>query len=181
MIIVRSERHHAMAENTINSRNENTPSKKDLFFENAAFLYDVFGIVPLMYGSLGLEFLTGADLNADDVDILVPKEFIFEKWCDFKDVLEKNGYKLIDAHEHEFEKDGIHYAYAQIEDLTPFAGIAMEEIETSSEGDVRFKLLNLQQYLKVYSASSLDGYRANVKEKKDAEKIALIKSIIHAV
>ena len=32
--------------------------KKAMFFENAKLLYDKFGIVPLMYGSLGLEYIT---------------------------------------------------------------------------------------------------------------------------
>ena len=44
-------------------------NKFNLFLENARFLSDKFGIVPLLYGSLGLEYLTGDDLGADDIDI----------------------------------------------------------------------------------------------------------------
>ena len=47
-------------------------SKFNLSLENARLLSDKFGIVPLLYGSLGLEYLTGDDLGADDIDILVP-------------------------------------------------------------------------------------------------------------
>ena len=53
--------------------------KKSLFFENAKLLFDKFGIIPLMYGSLGLEYLTGENLNSDDIDILIPNIFITEK------------------------------------------------------------------------------------------------------
>ena len=81
---------------------------------------------------------------------------------------------MIDEHEHEFEKEGIHYSYAQIEELESFAGIGISEIATISIGDFCFKLLSLPQYLKVYTASSKDGYRVNVRKKKDSDKIEFI-------
>ncbi len=43
-----------------------------MFFENAKLLADKFGIVPLMYGSAGLEYITDESLNSDDIDILIP-------------------------------------------------------------------------------------------------------------
>lgn len=153
---------------------ENNHKKIQAFFENARLLRDSLGITPLLYGSLGLEYLTGEDLNADDVDIMIPGCFVADRWAEFRTVLEKNGYTLTDAHEHEFEKDGIHFAYARIEELESFAGIPLAEIGTREGERIPFKLLSLHQYLRVYTASSKDGYRANVKEKKDAEKIALI-------
>lgn len=112
------------------------------FFENAKLLLDKLQIIPLMYGSLGLEYITGKNLNADDIDILLPKVYINERWDEFKTVLMNEGYALIDEHEHTFQKNGICYSYAQIEELKTFAGI--------------------------------DGYRINVREKKDNEKIAFI-------
>ena len=150
--------------------------KHRAFFANAGLLHEKFGIVPLMYGSLGLEYITGEELHADDVDVLIPKAYIAERWDEFASFLAQQGYVLIDENEHEFEKDGIRYAYAQIEELKPFAGISLTDIAVCSEGGVSFKLLSLEQYLKVYNASSKDGYRVNVRQKKDAEKIALIES-----
>jgi len=38
--------------------------------------------------------------------------------------------------------------------------------------------LSLEQYLKVYTASSKDGYRMNVKNKQDTEKIGLIRMLL---
>ena len=152
--------------------------KKRAFFSNAKLLFQTFEITPLMYGSLGLEYLTGEDLHADDIDILIPKAFLLEGWDEFKTMLEYDGYVLIDEHEHTFEKDGVHYSYAQIEELEPFAGISAAEIEESESENVRFKLLSLEQYLKVYTASSKDGYRMNVKNKQDTEKIELIRLLL---
>ncbi|MBO5065085.1 MAG: hypothetical protein J6D06_03125 [Clostridia bacterium] len=54
------------------------------FLQNAEMINEKFNIVPLLYGSLGLEVLTKSSLNADDIDILIPQVFITgEKWKEF--------------------------------------------------------------------------------------------------
>ena len=151
-------------------------NKFNLFLENARLLSDKLGIVPLLYGSLGLEYLTGDVLDADDIDILVPHVFITDRWQEFKAVLEEHGYVLVDEHEHTFVRDGMAYSYADIEDLESFAGIRMKDIEMHETDGVRFLLLSLEQYLAVYRQSSKDGYRVNVRQKKDADKIRFIES-----
>ena len=151
-------------------------NKFNLFIENARLLSDKFNIVPLLYGSLGLEYLTGDDLGADDIDILVPRVFITERWHEFKALLEVQGYVLVDEHEHTFARDGVAYSYADIEDLESFAGINAEDIEMYEADGVSFLLLSLVQYLAVYKQSSKDGYRVNVRQKKDADKIRFIES-----
>lgn len=151
--------------------------KKDLFLKNAALLHQQFGITPLLYGSLGLEVLTGASLNADDIDILIPQAYVTgDAWPAFRDDLEAHGYVLIDEHEHTFRKDGVDYAYASIEGLKAFAGIDIHEIEIRKTPLADYKLLSLAQYLRVYQQSAQDGYRMNVKEKQDGQKIAFIQS-----
>ena len=151
-------------------------NKFNLFIENARLLSDKFNIVPLLYGSLGLECLTGDALGADDIDILVPRVFITERWHEFKELLEAQGYALTDEHEHTFVHDGVVYSYADIEDLEAFAGINTKDIEIHEVDGVRFLLLSLEQYLAVYKQSSKDGYRVNVRQKKDADKIRFIES-----
>jgi len=151
-------------------------NKFNLFLENVRFLSNKFDIVPLLYGSLGLEYLTGDVLGADDIDILVPRVFITERWHEFKSFLEVQGYVLVDEHEHTFVRDGVAYSYADIEDLESFAGINTEDIEMHEVDGVRFMLLSLEQYLAVYRKSSKDGYRVNVRQKKDADKIRFIES-----
>ena len=135
--------------------------KKAMFFENAKLLNDKLHIIPLMYGSLGLEYATQENLNSDDIDI-------------FKNVLEDNGYVLIDEHEHTFIKNRVCFSYAPLEELETFAKINLTDIECKLDFGARFKLLSLEQYLKVYAASSKDGYRVNVRQKKDADKILFI-------
>lgn len=153
-------------------------AKARAFFDNAQLLRKTMGVVPLMYGSLGLEYRTGEDLHADDIDILIPEAFVTDRWPEFRALLEENGYTLTDEAEHAFEKGGVCFAYAAIEELEPFAGIAPAEVATLNAGNVPFRLLSLEQYLKVYTASSKDGYRADVRGKKDGEKIAFIKRLL---
>jgi phosphoribosylanthranilate isomerase len=148
--------------------------KKDMFFENARELYDRFGIIPLMYGSLGLEFITNENLNSDDIDILIPEVFTEDGWEEFKSFLISEGYVLIDEHEHTFQKDDTLFSYASIEELKSFARIELYDIEQHLINGVQFRVLSLEQYLKVYRASAKDGYRINVRKKKDKEKIAFI-------
>ena len=151
-------------------------NKINLFLENARLLSDNLDIVPLLYGSLGLEYLTGDALGSDDIDILVPRVFITERWHEFKALLEAQGYVLVDEHEHTFVRDDVAYSYADIEDLESFAGIHAEDIEMHEVDGVRFMVLTLEQYLAVYQKSSKDGYRVNVRQKKDADKIRFIES-----
>ncbi len=156
-------------------------TKFKCFLQNAEMLNDKFNIVPLLYGSLGLEVLTNSSLNADDIDILIPQVFVIgDKWKAFKLFLESHGYTLIDEHEHTFRKDDVDYSYASIEGLKDFAGIDICDIEIGNISGTKFMLLSLEQYLKVYQKSSQDGYRMNVKEKQDNQKIEFIKKKLYS-
>lgn len=152
-------------------------TKFDCFLQNAEMIDDKFNIVPLLYGSLGLEVLTNTSLNADDIDILIPQVFVIgDKWKEFKLFLESHGYTLIDEHEHTFRKDGVDYSYASVEGLKEFADIDICDIEIRNISGTKFMLLSLEQYLKVYQKSAQDGYRMNVKEKQDNQKIEFIRN-----
>ena len=154
-------------------------TKFDFFLQNAEMINDKFNIIPLLYGSLGLEVLTNITFNADDIDILVPQVFVTgERWSEFRSFLENNGYELTDEHEHTFRKDGVDYSYASVEGLKDFADIDIRDINIRNSSGTEYMLLSLEQYLKVYIKSSEDGYRMNVKEKQDNKKIELIKSLL---
>ena len=137
-------------------------TKFQLFLENARLLQKEYGITPLLYGSVGLERLTGEDIGADDIDILIPCDLVFKRFAALKALLEGNGYVLVDEREHTFVRDGVRYSYASIEELEAFAGIRIEDIKTYTDNDAAFLLLSLEQYLKVYERSVKDGYRINV-------------------
>lgn len=152
--------------------------KKKEFLFIAGELNKKLGMIPLLFGSLGLEQRLRTDLNAEDIDVLIPEEFLNEKWDSIADIMSVSGYALYDLHEHAFEKAGVSIAFASIESLTPFAGIDITKIPVIEEAGVRYYLLELPDYLKVYTASSKDGYRKNTKNKNDARKIELIKEAL---
>ncbi len=156
-------------------------NKFECFTENAKLLQEKYDIIPLLYGSLGLEILTETSLNADDIDILIPEEFVTGcRWNELKSCLENCGYVLIDEAEHTFRKNDIDYSYAAIEGLKDFADIDIADIEIRNKSGIRFMILSLEQYLRVYQKSSQDGYRMNVKEKQDNQKIELIRGKLTA-
>lgn len=147
---------------------------KEKFIQIAEYLNEKLNIVPLLYGSLGLEQRLHRDLNADDIDVLIPEKFLDSGWDSIVAAMSENGYSLYDVHEHAFEKNGSSIAFASIEGLASFADVDVDNIPVMEEGGVRYLLLDLQNYLKVYTASLKDSYRKNVKNKNDRQKIDLI-------
>jgi len=150
------------------------------FIDNAKLLNKKFEIVPLLYGSLGLEVLTSSNLNSDDIDILIPEKYLSgNNWLNFKSFLESYNYELIDLHEHTFIKHNIKYSYAGIESLEDYTGIKICEIKYYNYFSTKYKLLSLEQYLTVYKESFKDGYRINNKEKQDFIKIKFIEKKLY--
>ena len=154
------------------------PTLFEEFLVVAKCLNEKFKVSPLLYGSLGLEILTRRSLDPKDIDLLIPLEFIQERWENLKSELEEQGYKLIDINEHEFSNGHHKLGFSDIEDLEDYAAININEIEYRDYSDIKYRLLNLNQYLLVYSRSVKDGYRINTRNKKDNEKIDLIKEIL---
>lgn len=149
--------------------------KYSVFLHIARKLNHSLQITPLLFGSLGLERRLKMSLNADDIDVLIPERFIQDDWEALVKLMEEEGYVIVNTEEHEFECDGIHIAFAGIEGLKPFARIEISNVPVISENGADFYLLELSDYLKVYTASSKDGYRKNVKNKQDQYKIDLIR------
>ncbi len=144
------------------------------FLSACAQINEEFQVYPLLFGSLGLEQRLGISLNSDDIDVLLPERFLHADWQKMITMMKKLGYKLQDEEEHEFVKGDFRIAFASIENLEPFAGINLNGIPLISENGASYLLLELEDYLKVYKASSNDGYRKNVKNKQDQKKISLI-------
>jgi hypothetical protein len=131
------------------------------FLNLANLLNTRLNIIPLLYGSLGLQKRTGIFFHPKDIDILIPELYITEKWNELKIVIENDGYQLIDLHEHEFSNKNYIIAFSFIEDLKKFANIEIKSIEIIIEKEIRYYLLSERQYLDVYTQSSKDSYRNN--------------------
>ncbi|MBE5807000.1 MAG: phosphoribosylanthranilate isomerase [Clostridiales bacterium] len=153
-------------------------AKRAAFLQVARMLNEGFGVEPLLFGSLGLEERLDRSLDADDVDVLVPERLLREAWPMLSRAMAALGYALYDDSEHAFERDGVSVAFASLESLGPFAGVDISRIPIVEEKGARYGLLTLPDYLRVYEASSKDGYRKNVKHKQDERKIVLIRKAL---
>ncbi|MCR8848514.1 phosphoribosylanthranilate isomerase [Rossellomorea sp. SC111] len=158
-------------------------NKLDEFIEIAGKLNGM-GITPLLMGSVGLEVVTGKSWDAQDLDIHVPgdkrgwevpAETSIYNWSEIVEIMESMDYVLIDLHEHEFSKDGLSVEFGIMDTLPEFAGVQLEDLNIHREGEVTYYLLNQEQYLRVYEASSKDSYRANQNNHKDLGKIEYLK------
>lgn len=152
--------------------------KYTTFLHICRLLNEQLSVRPLLYGSLGLERRLSADLHSDDIDVLVPEKYIKSEWDRLLSLMNTAGYRLVDEHEHEFNNGSVTVAYASLENLKTFADIEISGIPLTEDNGARYLLLELPDYLKVYEASSKDGYRKNVKNKQDHIKIALIKKAL---
>ncbi|MFU2181050.1 phosphoribosylanthranilate isomerase [Streptococcus hyovaginalis] len=145
------------------------------------------GITPLLMGSVGLERRTGRDWQARDLDIHVPSdprgweapddERIYRA-DELIAMMNQLGYVLVDRHEHEFQKNGLSVEFGGLHSLPDFASVELEDLEELETQSVRYYLPTLEQYLKIYLASSKDSYRADKNNQKDFAKIAYLKEIL---
>lgn len=146
-------------------------------------------IVPTLMGSLGLEYLTKLNWQPSDIDIHVagdprgwqaPDELRIYQWPDILKAMTELGFELIDLHEHEFKKGQVRVEFGTIDSLHAFAGIREEDIGKMNVAGIQFRLPDLDQFLKIYLASSQDSYRNENNNNKDFAKIRWLEQAIQA-
>lgn len=150
----------------------------DEFIYIAKTLNKELEIIPVLYGSLGLEKVTKVDFSPQDIDILIPLTFLEDKWDIFKVVIEQLGYQLIDIKEHEFKKGRIKIGVAFIEDLKQFAGVEYNNLDKIEDNGATYYTLSISEYIKVYNKSLLDGYRRTKNNNKDQNKLKILNQMV---
>ncbi|XKI13017.1 Nucleotidyltransferase family protein [Sporosarcina sp. ANT_H38] len=149
------------------------------FINVSKTLNQQLAIVPVLYGSLGLEKVTQVDFSPQDIDILVPLAFLEEKWELLKDTMEQLNYTLVDVNEHEFIKNESKIGFAFIEDLVEFADVDYKSLKVFEESGAKYYLLTISDYLKVYTKSLQDGYRRTKNNNKDLHKLEILNRLLH--
>lgn len=150
-----------------------------LFLTVAAQLNRQLGIVPVLYGSLGLSRVINAAQPAGDIDILIPAVFLDDRWQELTTVMESLKFVLVDVREHEWTRNGASVAFADEESLVSFAGIDPSTFSISTLYGTQFKELTPTDYLAVYRTSQHDGYRQEKRGKRDAEKVTQIEQFLN--
>ena len=153
--------------------------KFEIFLEIAKNLNHFLDITPIVYGSLGLYRIIGERGKCEDIDILIPNEFINEKWNELVSVMEKIGFKLGNEHKHEFIRDLGTIAFLEQNDLIRRINLYPDSLTVHSINDIKFKELSIENYLAAYKFMVQDEYRQQEKKKSDQEKVNLIEKYIH--
>ena len=152
--------------------------KFEVFLEVARKLNDFFNVIPILYGSLGLYKIIGEYSECSDIDILIPDEFVNERWDELIDLIEKMGFKLKDEHEHEFIRGSEIVAFAKQDNLIKRIELDPNKLIVSNINNIKFKELLIKNYLSVYRLMLRDDYRQKKRKKADQEKIDLIEKYI---
>jgi len=160
--------------------NPDNKEKSNIFLEVAGELNKSFEIIPILYGSLGLNRVIEENGTVNDIDILVPNEFVDGKWDELIETMNRLDFKLKNEHEHEFIREGKIIAFATNLDLVEMAGIRPEDLKISKESGIEFKELTPVQYLNVYQFMLRDSYRQEKRGTADKDKITLIKKYLAA-
>lgn len=157
-----------------NEEKLNNQEKLLIFLEIARSLNKA-KIIPVLYGSLGLyRAINKFERKTNDIDILVPDEFIEERWSDLRYIMEQLGFMLQDEREHEFKREKKLVAFGKVSDLVKLAEINPQEIEVVQQDGVQFRELSPEQYLRCYKFMLRDNYRQEKRGNADQEKITLI-------
>lgn len=144
-------------------------------------------IIPLLMGSLGLEYLTKRSWDSRDIDIHVkgdhrgweaPDEDRIHHWGLIVSVMRSLQYALVDLHEHAFYNGAYEVEFGVIDTLPDFAGVDPNELSFIDLDGVCFYLPSVQQYLKIYQSSYQDSYRADHNNHKDLQKIEYLQDMI---
>ena len=94
--------------------------------------------------------------------------------------MERLGYRLVDLHEHEFQKESLSIEFGVMETLEAFSGVPLEKLTRKEVEGVEFLLPTAEQFLAIYRASSKDSYRNENNNHKDFAKIAYLEEMLKA-
>jgi len=152
--------------------------KFETFLKIAKNLNSFLNVIPIVYGSLGLYRIIGEHGKCKDIDILIPNEFVNEKWNELIDVMEKMGFKLGDEYKHEFVCGSGTIAFLEQNDLIRRINLYPDSLMMHSINNVKFKELSAENYLSAYKFMVQDEHREKEKKKSDQEKADLIEKFI---
>jgi hypothetical protein len=127
------------------------------------------GIIPTLYGSLGVYRLIG-ELNAiNDIDIVIPNKILIDQFDELSAAISEIGYKQDIHYQHEFTKGNGQIGFEPESDLQKI-GIDTEELKVTAMGEVKFKELSQKDYLVVYNS-----YLKVYENKADSIKLKISK------
>ncbi len=137
-------------------------------------------IDPILYGSIGVSLYLGKFKTFNDIDFLIEKSWLHERWPELMELMKEKDYILINEREHEFKNsDGVIVAFAEETVLMrdKIVGSLNELIVRVIDG-INVRTLMPQLFKQAYLFSEKDGYRKHKRGKKDRQVIELLNKYI---
>ena len=144
--------------------------KLDIFISITQKLHSS-GIMPVLFGSLGVAVLINKDIPIHDIDILVPDVWVKDAWPALVALMSDIGFKVHDISEHEFIKNNQQVAFAGTSVLGDVL-LALQDLLQWETNGQHYYLPTARQFLAIYTYSRNDGYR--LEKRNDEEKIRLL-------
>lgn len=150
----------------------NYNEKLNLFLEIAKVL-NKNGIIPTIYGSLGLYRLVDQTDDVSDIDILIPAKYAYigEKLSELVNIMNEMGFKQEASYPNEFFKDGENVEFGLEEELKEFIDIDITRYDPIKFNGAEFRELSVDDYLKIYKAVVISREQKVLKAKSKLQAI----------
>lgn len=132
------------------------------------------GIIPIVYGSLGLYISIGERGKINDIDLILKNKDFKKTWNDIISIMSNFGYKIDPDHCEEFIGKTPYVSFSDISGMKDVTGIIKKFIRIKTS-DAEFLNLSLKKYLSIYENGLNNKWRRMKKEKDDLLKISYIK------
>jgi len=119
-------------------------------FLNIAKVLNEVGIIPALYGSLGLYRIIGQIDEIDDIDIIIPNIYLGAEFPELVKIMESIGYHQDKVFPHEFTKGDGQIGFEPESDLNESIGKTLDDLKLTELDGVKFRELSEGEYLMVY-------------------------------
>lgn len=115
------------------------------------------GIVPILYGSVGLSRLLRDDLEPRGIDILLPRTWLEEGISMLSTTLEEEGYSVADEISNIYTSRISSLSLRPDDAILPLLGLRRDALRTANENGAEFYELNIADYRRLYELASKQG------------------------
>lgn len=139
-------------------------------------------IDPILYGSQGVSLYIGDFKEFGDIDLLVNQRWMTDDWEKLIEIMNQIGFKLYNLHGHDFvNSESVHASFASNDILVRDNIVkSLKNATTNIEvGSTTITTLKPGVFKRAYEFSEQDGYRKNIRGKKDRTVIVLLNEYVN--
>jgi len=144
-----------------------------ILHEACSIINKHFNHIPIVYGSLCLNYYIENHLGIKDIDLLMPIKLIEESKDKLVSVFATHGFEYLDQELLTFRKDNVDVEIARLEDWTQACNF-MLDLSTVNLELCTYKVLSITDLRRLYVFLHQDPRRNTIKRQKDLLKIELI-------